>query len=115
MGFSGFCPDCGDRNSEHDDASCDKRKYEDEVAALTQKLESAHKEILDLRRLMGHYSTVEVALKAQENMREAYADVVLQVEELQKRQARPCVEPGCDNTAMRCKDHPYTEKQERES
>lgn len=32
---------------------------------LTSKLESAQREILDLRRLMGHWSTVELALKAQ--------------------------------------------------
>lgn len=44
---------------------------------LSQKLESAHREILDLRRLMGHWSTVELALKAREAAE-------LQVESLRK-------------------------------
>lgn len=49
----------------HADLEAETVKLRAEVATLTQKLETANAEVRDLRRLMGPYSTVEIALKAQ--------------------------------------------------
>ena len=59
-----------------------------------RELESSHAEILDLRRLMGPYSTVEIALKMQEASRLQVADLKRIAEDAMAAYRQECYAVG---------------------